>query len=254
MIDVRTIRVEEAEEFLRVLCTVFDLDFDRARPVFFAEPFYDLNRKWALFESGKIVSVLTTVPLTFGWGQAIGIAGVGTLIEARGQGYGTRLLEGVLAGSRERNEGSAYLFARQTELYGSVGFEVIDAVVRGSLIAGQGFVDDPLSYDEVVNTYTRWSESAPNRLRRDEQRWGYWRWHLRLCDRFGSGYICREPGLIREVIPGSGPWPVRSDEEFLGLRSMAEKLNVPLANCDHETHVMAFGTSRKPEFFLTDQF
>ncbi|HMS55665.1 MAG TPA: GNAT family N-acetyltransferase [Fimbriimonadaceae bacterium] len=249
MIEARPILLEEADEFLQVLCEVFELDFARARPVFFSEPFYDLKRKWALFRSGKIVSVLTTVPLRFGWGMASGIAGVGTLLQDRGQGLGKQLINAAL------DDGTpAFLFAKRTDVYEEVGFKVIDSVIRGPFRPESEVLDQPLDFEEVQTIYSAWSELGDNRLRRDLQRWSYWKWHLRLCDRFGSGYICREPGMIREVIPGEGNWPVSSSEEFFGLKSMAESLGLPLQSHEHDMHLMALGTDRVPEMFLTDQF
>lgn len=249
MIEARPIRLDEADEFLRVLCEVFELDFGRARPVFFSEPFYDLKRKWALFRAGRIVSVLTTVPLQFGWGLASGIAGVGTLMQERGQGLGRQLLEAALSDGTP-----AYLFAKRKDLYEEVGFCVVDSVVRGTFAPTAHSVEDPLTFDEVQDIYTAWSESEESRLRRDSQRWAYWKWHLRLCDRFGNGYVCREPGMIREAIRGEGEWPVATNEEFFGLVSMAERLQLPLASTEHDMYLMALGTDRVPQMFLTDQF
>ncbi|MER3466893.1 MAG: hypothetical protein C4340_07395, partial [Armatimonadota bacterium] len=62
---VRTIREHETPAFLALLCDVFDLNPARAENVFRSEPFFDLDRKWALFEGERMVSCLTTVPLLF---------------------------------------------------------------------------------------------------------------------------------------------------------------------------------------------
>ena len=80
MTEIRPIRLDETDAFLRILCTVFELDFFRAQGLFREEPLFDIDRKWALFERGEMVSILTTTPLIFGWGKANGIAGVAALI------------------------------------------------------------------------------------------------------------------------------------------------------------------------------
>ena len=70
MTEIRPVRPDEAEAFLELLCDVFSLDLNRAYDVFFSEPLFDLDRKWALFEGREMVSILTTTPLIFGWGRA----------------------------------------------------------------------------------------------------------------------------------------------------------------------------------------
>ncbi|MFQ3677072.1 MAG: GNAT family N-acetyltransferase, partial [Fimbriimonadaceae bacterium] len=134
MTEIRPIRGDEAETFLRLLCDVFELDFNRAHGVFFNEPMFDLQSKWALFDRGRMVSILTTVPLSFGWGDAIGIAGVATAPPERGKGRAGALVRFVVQNAFDLGCRSAYLFARQTAVYERVGFEVIDRVVRAPLI------------------------------------------------------------------------------------------------------------------------
>ncbi|MES1227576.1 MAG: GNAT family N-acetyltransferase, partial [Armatimonadota bacterium] len=156
MITCRPIRPDEADTYLSLLCEVFDLDQSRAGQVFYSEPFYDLARKWALFDSGHMTSILSMTPLTFGWGDAVGIAGVATLPSARGKGFGQRLLESALAGSEER---SALLFAYRPTLYARVGFEVIDEVISGEISSFPHFDEvEPVEVAEVKQMYTRWSE------------------------------------------------------------------------------------------------
>ena len=96
MIEIRPIHRQEADTFLELLCKVFALDLARAKHVFFKEPMFDLERKWALFEDGKMLSILTTTPLQFGFGKAFGIAGVATEESARGRGLGGQILGRVL--------------------------------------------------------------------------------------------------------------------------------------------------------------
>ncbi|PNA17660.1 hypothetical protein C1X78_26005, partial [Pseudomonas sp. MPR-R1B] len=89
---------------------------------------FDLDRKWALFEGGEMVSVLTTTPLLFGWGPAIGIAGVATAVNRRREGHAGRLIEQVLRAAARDGEGPALLLAKDVALYERLGFEPIDRV------------------------------------------------------------------------------------------------------------------------------
>ncbi len=122
MIEIRPIRDHEANPFLELICEIFELDVDRAQGIFFNEPLFDLSRKWALFEGGQMASVLTTVPLKFGWGTAIGIAGVATKLARRRLGLAETLLNHVLKDSEHREERVALLFAKEIGLYEKVWF------------------------------------------------------------------------------------------------------------------------------------
>ena len=57
---------------------------------------FEVERKWAYFRAGRMESILTTVPLLFGWGRAIGIAGVATRHASRGQGFASELVRETL--------------------------------------------------------------------------------------------------------------------------------------------------------------
>ena len=124
MIELRTIRIEECNPFLELLCTVFELDFERARTIFYSEPYFDVNHKWALIEDGKIVTILTTTPLKFGWGDALGISGVATAPQGRNRGLAGSLLNFVLEQAKVRSFDVCFLFARQETLYERCGFQI----------------------------------------------------------------------------------------------------------------------------------
>lgn len=256
MREIRPIRDTEAVSFLRLLCDVFGVDFSRARAIFFNEPMFDLNRKWALFEDGEMRSILTTVPLSFGWGKAIGVAGVATTPEHRGQGLAAELLQGVLQVSAHRGEGPCALFATDPRLYSSLGFEVVDESVLISL-PNQPFQETPMvDVSDVERIYTEWSEANPARLRRDRLRWKFWKWNLRMSWECGEGYLCAEGDTVREVITTApvSEWPTLAHGQFLGLRSVAESLGLPMEEAKRQGHLMVRGFPMRPEFFLTDQF
>ncbi len=258
MTEIRPIREAEAATFLSLLCRVFHLDVGRASAIFYSEPFYDLNRKWAFIQNGSMKSILTTTPLDFGWGRAIGIAGVGTDDSARGKGYAETLLREVLSQSEQSGEGPAILFAHKTVLYERVGFEVLDHVVKGAIRVsdprpwGQGL---PLA--EVQSRYAEWASQDEARLRRDERRWRYWQFVYRECLDMGRrGYIGCEASLCREAIveEATHAWPVHHGTEWYGLRSMAKVVGVPLLEEKEELILMGRHFPSLPQMFMSDQF
>ncbi len=257
MTEIRPVRRDEADDYLHLLCDVFGLDFNRAYSIFFTEPMFDLNRKWALFEGSQMVSILTTTPLVFGWGRAIGIAGVATRFERRGEGYASRLMQKVLSESEKQGEGPAMLFAKETTVYERNGFEPIDRVIRAPLhLVEEGLIPDSLLFGEVRELYTKWSEGHPDRLVRDEYRWNYWRWHYRICTPYDTGYLCCEGSTFREGLfsqPGAG-LPLPEHTEWFGTAFMADQVEIPLHDPVVELYLMGRGVPGIPQMFMTDQF
>ncbi|MCA1997077.1 MAG: GNAT family N-acetyltransferase [Armatimonadetes bacterium] len=257
MIDVRPIRREEAEEFLRLLCDVFQLDYRRAEQVFFTEPMFDLSRKWALFEGPRMVSILTTVPVEFGWGRGFGIAGVATRPERRREGLAAVLLERVLERSAKQGEAFALLFAQDPRLYERLGFVVLDRVVRARLAWHNGKrMGEPLSLERVQAIYDAWAAGHPSRLRRDARRWSFWRWNLRVSVEVPGGYACVEGETLREAVADA---PLRPNglalgNRWYGLSTMAERLGLPLADAETAMLFMGRGVPDVPQMYLTDQF
>jgi GNAT superfamily N-acetyltransferase len=259
--EIRPILDREAEEFLELLCSVFHLDYARARGVFFTEPFFDLQRKWALFEGKEMISILTTTPLQFGWGKAYGIAGVATKLDRRGEGHASKLLERVHRESARWGETGALLFAKDVSLYGRNGFESIDAAVRGRVVGDLAPESPPqaapLENDSIEEIYNRWAEEHPDRLRRDRRRWNYWHWNYRICGPFDGGYLCEEPSLLREAIFGSShpSLPVHAMTEWYGTTFMADLLNIPfIGKPQIDFFLMGRNIPSIPQMFMTDQF
>lgn len=257
MIVVRPIEEPEAATFLALLCRVFDLDVARAETIFYSEPFFDLNRKWALFEGGRMRSILTTVPLVFGDGPAFGIAGVATDPEHQGRGLGERLLRGVLNHGRDTDEERALLFAHQTPLYERCGFRALDHVIRAPLRPENSNPDAPLMpFDEVEEQYNQWANEGVHRLQRPPRRWQFWRWNLRICSAVPGGYVCVEGETVRECVFHAplDAWPVYPTAEWFGLRCLAEDLRLPLGDAKEELIYMGYGFDKPPRMFMTDQF
>lgn len=256
MIEIRPIQAGETSTFLRLLCDVFDLDFERAASVFMQDPLFDLDRKWALFDAKRMVSILTTTPLTFGWGKAIGIAGVATLPSDRGRGLGGQLLDAVLSAAEKANEGPALLFARETKLYERCGFTVIDHMVQG-VLPGVGNEEPcvPLNREQLESIYTAWAAEDKDRLVRDAQRWGLWHWHLRAGTPAGIGYACWEGTHCREAIGlVAEDWQKQPSGVWSGLESMTAMLEIPTIAQRQDLMLMGRGFDRPPQMFMTDQF
>ncbi|MBX7133856.1 MAG: GNAT family N-acetyltransferase [Fimbriimonadaceae bacterium] len=255
--EFRPIVADEVETFLRLLCDVFELDIGRASSVFTSEPFFDLNRKWAAFEDGQMRAILTTTPLIFGWGRAIGISGVATHPRFRSRGIAARLLDAAIDQAVADDEGAAYLFAGDPRLYAKRGFKVVDEVIRGPIAVQKGFVSLPaMASEEVRSHYENWVAGSDDRLRRDLTRWKLWDWHMRPCEPFGGGYLCLEVGVVREAIVPmrAEAWPVAPGTEWIGLKGLTQEAGVPLERTISEAFVMARNTDRLPQMFITDQF
>lgn len=254
--EIRTIREDESEDFIKAICEVFKIKLDLAKNFYFSDPFYDLDRKWALFESGRMVAILTTTGLEFGWGRAMGIAGVGTLESERGRGLARRLLSHVLESAEALGEAPALLFALDTKLYESVGFEAVDDVIQGLIKGSREFSDSEIVDSEFVHDhYATWQSRDPNRLVRDSLRWKHWQFAFRTAYRQNGGYLTVESGLCREIVPGV-------DEElsdlpevmWLGLRSMSDMLGLDIDGPEVKMKLMARGFKALPQMHMSDQF
>jgi N-acetylglutamate synthase-like GNAT family acetyltransferase len=257
MTEIRPIREFEAEKFLQLICDTFGLDFDRAYDLFFQEPLFDLNRKWALIEGQQLISVLTTTPLEFGWGKAIGIAGVATRKDRQNEGHARRLIDRVLRDSDRAGESAALLFAADTRLYEACGFEGLDRVVRGPVVSLPLEVDkETMSFEALKAKYNDWAAANPNRLRRDDKRWEYWKWNFREPYKHKDGYFTVENETIREMLvtPPEKRLPVARGTEWVGLSYVTDQLEVPLGAISVPMYLMGRNVPGQPEMFLTDQF
>lgn len=257
MTEIRPIHEHEGPSFLKLLCQIFELDYDRASGIFFNEPMFDLRRKWGMVIDGELVSILTTVPLEFGWGRSIGIAGVATRADRQREGLATVLLNHVLKESERLGESAAWLFAREKGLYSRCGFEVVDEVIRAPFVGEpDDRLTDMLSFDDIRGIYDHWALQNPARLRRDDRRWKYWKWNLRVCTPFEGGYLCHEGKLVRECVVQDRKlaWRTLPESEWAGLKSLAAKLDLPLGQAESELYLMGRNPPGIPEMFMTDQF
>jgi GNAT superfamily N-acetyltransferase len=249
---IRTIHENEAEEFLKLLCEVFDLDFHRARGIFFREPFYELRRKWAAFHEGRMIACLTTIPLVFGDGTAAGIAGVGVHPHYRGRGIASEMLQFV---AQHGDEKRLLLFAKDPRLYHKVGFQILDHVISSPLpFNPNAQTSQRADFNHVHATYQAWAEAQPNRLRRTPKRWELWTWQMKSCFHLGTGYFCTDGDRVRELLPEFHPLPFPEPISWYGLESMAHLLKIPLTQPRREVLLMGLGFAEPPQMFMSDQF
>lgn len=256
--EIRTIERHEAEDFLRLLCSVFSLDIERARTVYYSEPMFDLSRKWALFDRGEMISICSTSPLEFGWGKGYGIAGVATIKPMRGHGFASQLLNHVHAHAVANQEPAAFLFAHDPKLYRNNGFELVDEVIKGPIAEGFPARSLPvLESAELEKIYGAWADLHPSRLKRNRNRWNLWNWNMKTAHGTGDGYVCLEGHQCREAILNGGfehGWPVPAGTEWTGLRSLTETERVPILHPIRTLYVMSKSAPDRPQMFLTDQF
>lgn len=257
MIEIRTIHENEIPLFLDLLCKVFHLNPKKVKTAFFSEPFFDIHRKWALFENGKICSILTTTPLILGIGKGIGIAGVATPFNSRNKGFAQKLLHEVLYRANNSSESFALLFAQNPKLYHHVGFQVLDEVIRAPIeTRPPPLLPQYVSNEKVKKRYQEWAMEHPLRLQRDQKRWEFWGYIHKPCESYKEGYLCLEGKIIREVVSLSkeNTWPAPKGTQWIGLRSLTKLLEVPIQNEKSEMLLMGKGLKEPPQMFMTDQF
>ena len=99
--EARAARPEEAEAVLQTIALAFDLNADAARPIYRADPYYDLSHKRVLILPGAgVVSCLTVVPLSLRVGGVPvpcgGVAGVATRPDRQGRGHAGALVSATV--------------------------------------------------------------------------------------------------------------------------------------------------------------
>ena len=203
-----------------------------------------------------MVSILTTTPLIFGWGNAIGIAGVATQKSRQQEGHATQLLQKVLKEAERASEGPALLLATDMRVYENNGFEPIDRVIRAEVSQHKELEPTQFTTGETRFIYDNWAAEHPDRLRRDERRWKFWDWNFRVATAFQDGYLCAEPSLMREAIfaPATKSLPLPRDTEWFGTTFMTDQLELPVDKIRVEMFLMGRNVSGIPQMFMTDQF
>ncbi len=132
---VRAARPEEAEAVLETLCLAFGLDQAAARPLFYADPYYDLNGKRVLALPGAgVVSCLTLIPSLLRIGGAVvpaaGVAGVATRPAFQRRGYAASLLAETVPTLRREGFPLSLLHPISAPFYQKLGWEYASQQVR----------------------------------------------------------------------------------------------------------------------------
>lgn len=132
---VRAARSEEAEAVLETLCLAFGLDQAAARPLFYADPYYDLSGKRVLALPGVgVVSCLTLVPSQLRIGGAVvpaaGVAGVATRPAFQCRGYAASLLAETVPALRSEGFAVSLLHPVSAPFYQELGWEYASRQVR----------------------------------------------------------------------------------------------------------------------------
>ncbi len=202
-LDIGPVRADEADSMLRVMCAAFELPFEVARPIFYADPYFDLNAKRVLRVDGHIVSCLTLSETLCrvgeGYAPIVGIAGLATLPAFQNQGYAARLLHSTVETLRERNAPLVGLYPFESEYYTRLGWET--ATLESRWTAAPSALP---AYPEASNVIRAELEDMQAAARlyaehpgthclsaaRDLKRWQY------LFDRMGEKFVYRQQNVV----------------------------------------------------------
>ncbi|MER3466894.1 MAG: hypothetical protein C4340_07400 [Armatimonadota bacterium] len=111
-----------------------------------------------------------------------------------------------------------------------------------------------LTIEETQTRYAAWARQDHTRLLRDEQRWRFWSWSMKIVMATRDSYVVCEPFKVREMLPAYEGLPLSQEQEFLGLKSMAEMLGIPTTGAKQEMLLMGRAFPFVPQMFMTDQF
>ena len=220
--------LNELDTVLQVMCAAFELPYEVARPIFYADPYFDAANKRVLRVNGQIVSCLTLTSAQCRVGKAVlsvaGIAGVATLPEHQRRGYASRLLLDALQTLRERGHGLAGLFPYDYGYYRRMGWETASIGCKYSIAptmlpaysetaAGDGDTQNTTEagvtlpaalhhIEGMANVYRQCADGQALWAERDGKRWKY------VMDRVTGKYVSVnfaetvEGYLLYDIQPG----------------------------------------------------
>ncbi len=267
--DVRAARPSEAEAVLETICAAFDLDVDAARPIFYADPYYDLSHKRVLaLPNVGIVSCLTVVPTLLRIGgiavPAAGVAGVATHPAFQRQGFAATLLAATLPALwEELGYPLSFLHPISAPFYRRLGWEMASSILPWSAVpsslpryAESDFVRPATSSDwpAIAALHTELTHSATGTCLRDSRRWQLVRMDVPGREAFVyedaagmSGYVVWERGETLGVMEMLG----RTAPARRGLASFLARQPEPVVHwASSAAHLGAFGFSsanKRPE-------
>ena len=181
-------QAEETDAFLEVMCEAFEMEFEAAKPIFHADPYFDPRNKYALKIDTKIVSCLTVVDRECWIGGALirvaGIAGVSTRKEFRGQGLAGLLLAETVRDLTARGFHLSALFPILRDFYRRYGWETAgNQVTAGTLEAPVAAATSEVEVEVGLATeadaealarlYNLAAGGRAMRCARDGRRWRY---------------------------------------------------------------------------------
>jgi predicted acetyltransferase len=212
--EIRAVRPEELDDFLGVLCAVYEMPVELAAPIFYADPYFDSENKRALFVEGRVVSALTLVDSQLWIGEAIvpfaGIAGVATLPDERRQGYASALIRDSLEVAAKRGYALAALQSDRLDYYRQFGFEVVSRQPIYNIDPGLLPQSDetthvhPLTQEDlpaIAKIYTDWSHGRTGWATRDEKRWRYLYQLAKTCIVYQGANNQADGYLILDMVP-----------------------------------------------------
>ena len=209
---------KDLSSFIDVLTESYGLDRQGAEEIFFADPYFSLPNKRALWLDDEMASCLTLVERDVRFGDQVtrvsGICGVATRPEFRGRGYASELMIHSIEELESRKVAFALLNPVSADLYHSLGFEFVAHSDRLTFSPRQlpGFpVSDqvrPIVKRDIVAMamlYDNVLSDQPLALVRDIKRWTF----LLKCQKEAVVFEPR-PGsiegyLIFDRIPADGP-------------------------------------------------
>ncbi|MCW5935045.1 MAG: GNAT family N-acetyltransferase [Fimbriimonadia bacterium] len=272
-IRVAPITEEWNENYLRLLCMGFQLDFGMARQVFYDDPMRPFTERWGLWTvvSGEeqLVSVMNVSPAPM-WvhGQVIptaGISGVTTHINHRKQGYSSRLLTDTMPALKQKGFLAAALVPYSHHFYRPLGWETVGCLFRLRLPPKRlpAFTEsrwmrryEVSDESALKKLYAQRCPPRNGRLAREELRWQYvlwnnrrkWVWHDQgevrgylLYDLVEEGDVLR----VREMVwnheharRGMIGWLAQNMErirtvEFTGSSDDLKQLNLSIFDRQH---------------------
>jgi predicted acetyltransferase len=185
-VEIGIAETKELDAVLEILCEAFHMAPDAARPVFYNDPYFNLENKRVLRVNGRLVSCLTIVETECWIGACAvklgGIAGVATRGEARNRGYAGRLLADTVQALRERGFGLSALIPARQEFYRRYGWEIAGHAQR-YLTAPAHLPAFPERQNvrparqedipDLARLYDLWATCRTLHCRRDAKRWQY---------------------------------------------------------------------------------
>ncbi len=186
LVEIGTVSSHECDEFLRLMCSAFVMEFDAARPIFYADPYFEPSNKFVARINGQIVSCLTVVDRECWIGETVvhvaGIAGVCTRPELRRRGLAGRLITETARVLADRGYAVAALFPTDRQYYRKLGWETVGVELRARIPANDlsgaarpGGVRQVAAEDipQIARIYDRAAFGRTMHCLRDDKRWTF---------------------------------------------------------------------------------